>query len=286
MLERTQWDAFWVPPDTTVVDRPELLYLSCPRDVPVLNSALRVRSTNLGALVAEVSAAHRGRCSRWTMYPSEHDGPLQAALEACDYVAAGRHYGYSIATETPRGPIASNLVVERIVDREGLRDVYRVRNLAFGADYMPTEDELDTYVAELLAPRNRVIRFVVRDAHTGAPLSSGGLTVHRALDSGLRSDSRPSRNPAAHRNEFRCAVHEWSDSRTDFGFLWAGGTVPSGRGRGAYSALVTARIEAARALGLPRVGLYARVDTSAPIVAAQGFERHGPMTFWERPALL
>ena len=28
------------------------------------------------------------------------------------------------------------------------------------------------------------------------------------------------------------------------------------------------------------VGLYAKVETSAPIVAKQGFERFGEMTFW------
>ena len=47
-----------------------------------------------------------------------------------------------------------------------------------------------------------------------------------------------------------------------FGFLWAGGTVPDGRGRGAYRALLGARVQAARDAGLRAVGLYARVNTS------------------------
>jgi hypothetical protein len=32
------------------------------------------------------------------------------------------------------------------------------------------------------------------------------------------------------------------------------------------------------------VGLYARRDTSAPIVAAQRFRKLGPMDYWERKA--
>jgi len=30
------------------------------------------------------------------------------------------------------------------------------------------------------------------------------------------------------------------------------------------------------------MGLYARVETSGPIVAAQGFERHGHMVYFDR----
>ena len=91
---------------------------------------------------------------------------------------------------------------------------------------------------------------MARDAATGEALAAGGLTVF-----------------AAQR----------------FGFLWAGGTAPEARRRGAYAALVAARVAAARALGLTHVGLYARVDTSAPIAEANGFRRGGPMTYWERP---
>jgi N-acetylglutamate synthase-like GNAT family acetyltransferase len=68
-----------------------------------------------------------------------------------------------------------------------------------------------------------------------------------------------------------------------FGYLWSGCTLLQTRGRGAYSAVLAARIERARELGLCHVGLYAITDTSAPIVARQGFKRVGTMTYWERP---
>jgi hypothetical protein len=41
-------------------------------------------------------------------------------------------------------------------------------------------------------------------------------------------------------------------------------------------------VACAAALGLGRVGLYARAATSAAIVAAHRFTRAGPMTYRER----
>jgi GNAT superfamily N-acetyltransferase len=65
-------------------------------------------------------------------------------------------------------------------------------------------------------------------------------------------------------------------------FLWAGCTIAEARGRGLYSAVVSARIDWARQRGLQLVGLYALTTTSSPVVAKQGFTRHGGLTHWER----
>ena len=62
--------------------------------------------------------------------------------------------------------------------------------------------------------------------------------------------------------------------------MWGGATLPEARGQGTYTALVTARMADARSLGLARIGLYAIIDTSGPIVEKQGFEKHGLVTFW------
>ena len=35
LMERTQWDRFFVPPDTRIVDRPELLYTATPSMLPI-----------------------------------------------------------------------------------------------------------------------------------------------------------------------------------------------------------------------------------------------------------
>ena len=43
VLERTQWDFFWVPSDVTIVDRPEIAYIHCARRVVYLNQVTRTR---------------------------------------------------------------------------------------------------------------------------------------------------------------------------------------------------------------------------------------------------
>ena len=65
-----------------------------------------------------------------------------------------------------------------------------------------------------------------------------------------------------------------------FALLFAGGTITSARGQGAYTALVAARIAYARSIGIKHVGLFAREDTSAPIVDRQGFINYGEMQQW------
>ena len=252
MLERTQWDLFWVPDDTVVVDRPEVMYMDTPRDVPHLNSIVRLRAegAQLEAVLGEVTQAHAGRSSRLPVTPHNDRAPVLAALRRFGYAPGHEHDGFVMTTDTARPPLVEGLTVRRVDSRAVLDDAVRVMALAFGRDDLLSEAEREQQVAACASPEGRVQRFVVYDAH-GEPMSHGGMTAFPALG---------------------------------FGFLWAGGTAPRARGRGAYSALITARLEKARQMGIGAVGLYARLGTSEPIVAAQGFQRHGRMTFWTRPA--
>ena len=95
----------------------------------------------------------------------------------------------------------------------------------------------------------RCLRFVAYDKKDRQPLSTGGVNLFPKL--GLA-------------------------------FMWAGCTIPEARGRGIYSALVTERMRYARSHGIQHLGLYAMRDTSGPIVQAQGFEKHGPVYFFEK----
>lgn len=252
LLERTQWDTFWVPPDVRIIDRPELLLLSCPDSIHGLNAVHRLRAADadLPRLLDEVARHHAGRSSRVQLYPSNIRPALDRALTAAGYTLANRHDAYTLPTDADRPPTAAGLRVHPVDSLPRLRDAIAVAHAAFGRDDpMPEPDVLSGYLRDCTGPEARVHRFVVYDSATGQPLTSGGMTVYRDLS---------------------------------FGFLWAGGTVPGGRGRGAYTALVTARVRRAAALGIAQVGLYARLETSAPIVAAQGFSRHGPMHHWMR----
>jgi len=251
ILERTQWDFFWVPSFAEVIDRPELLYVRCDRDLPLLNCVTRTRAApeRLDALLAEVGRAHRGVRSRWLVPATFDVGPLEAALDRAGYVPAHHHVACAmpVGAYTPRPD--AGFTVRRVEDRAALLDCLAVADEAFGPSPDRSEAELQFELDGCIRPEGRVHRFVAYDAD-GAPVSSGGLNTYADLS---------------------------------FGFLWAGGTVPEARGRGAYSALLAERIRFARALGIERVGLYARVDTSAPVVKRQGFAPYGPMVYWDRP---
>lgn len=251
LLEASQWDLYWLPADSRVVDRPELLYACSPRSVVGLNLVTRTRPrapSDVERLVAEVSDAHRGVHSRWMVVPACHSPELEVALSGAGYSRAMHHFVYTIepARYTPRAARPS-LRVSTVDSLDMLRDWLTVFAHAFGQAMPPDDAYLAQELDACTRPGARVHRFVVYD--DDRPVCSAGLSVYPSLSLGL---------------------------------LWAGGTVADARGRGAYSAVVAARIARARELGLAYVGLYARQDTSAPIVARQGFERHGWMTFWER----
>lgn len=253
VLEASQWDLFWLPDDARVVDRPEILYTCTPRNVVGLNVVSRTRARDrqrLQALAAEVSDAHRGVHSRWMVVPANHSDDLEAVLADAGYVPGPRHIVYTMAPEryVPRQSAAS-LRVARVDSIETLRDWIDVFESAFERALPRDEAHLASELEACTRPDARTYRFVVYDGDR--PITAAGLGVFPALS---------------------------------LGFFWAGGTIADARGRGAYSAAVAARIACARELGLSLVGLYAREDTSAPIVARQGFERHGWMIYWERAA--
>jgi GNAT superfamily N-acetyltransferase len=252
-MERTQWDFFWVPPDAQVVDRPELLYVSCPRDVPILNCVTRTRAVPavLPVLVEEVGRAHATVRSRWLVRHALWAHSLEPVLGAAGWApAVATHACVMGVSDYERRPSPS-LEIRLVGTMDELRDSVWVIDQAFPDGLRYTEQQFAADLARCTGPDARVQRFVAYERHFAMPVATGCMTVFQDLG---------------------------------FGLLWAGSTVPQARGRGAYSALLAARIDRARELGLSHVGLYAITHTSAPIVTRQGFKRIGAMTYWERPA--
>ena len=253
LLERSQWDLSWVPADCTVIDRPDLGLVACPRDSSYLNMVVRTRAdpAALPALVEEVRAAHAGVGSRWLVCAGNRSSELEAALSAGGYRQGVEHQVRVLEADEFRPRGAKDLAWERVESEASLLDWHAVTEAGFARANPRTAEELAQELAACRSPEGRVFRFIAREAATGRPLSAGGLTLFRDLG---------------------------------FGLLWAGATVPDGRHQGAYSTVLGARVAWARAAGCDRVGLYARHDSSAPIVDRCGFRRYGPMWFWERPA--
>lgn len=244
LLERTQWDLFWLPPDAAVLDRPDLLAVRCPRPVQYLNAVLRTRG-DAERHLAEVQALPSGRPLRWMVTDTWDAAPLTRVLQSHGYTPGEAHEVRVLPVDAwDRTP---TLDTRPVATMQGLRDCVAAANAAFGSTDVSSEESLAVDLRACTEGR-RVHRVVAYDAD-GAPVASGGLTAFPALS---------------------------------FGLLWAGGVVPGARGRGAYTSVLAARIAHAKALGLRWVGLYALASTSAPIVARFRFRDHGRMAFWER----
>ncbi len=250
-LERSQWDLFWIPEDTVVHDRPELLVVSSPRDLTFLNQVTRTDPAHpdLDGLVADVGRAHAGVRSRWSVPSRIANARLHDALGRGGYRPTHEHDARAIEVRTfvPRPSAACEVV--RVATIEHLRELTAVGNAAFGHNRTPSEEELQAALQQCIDPDGRVQRFVAYCG--GVPVSAGSINVFGDLE---------------------------------FGFLWAGCTIPEAEGQGFYSAVVASRVAWASARGLNWVGLYARTTTSSPIVQRQGFGRFGTMTYWDRPA--
>ncbi|MBW2733096.1 MAG: hypothetical protein JRH20_11950 [Deltaproteobacteria bacterium] len=251
ILERSQWDTFWVPSNVKVIERDELLYLSCPRDSTYLNMVTRTRAapTDYPALIDEVVQAHGERRSRWLIPPTLDAAPLEGRLGEAGYTLASSYRVSMIDTSDYKSrPTPDDLVVRLVIDKEGLRDNLAVLDTAFG-DLGPRGADDDSHDLKLCTGRDaRVLRFIGYDGK-GEPLAAGNMTLFPKLS---------------------------------FGLLWSGATKTEARGRGVYSALLAARIVAAEQLGIDSVGLLADEASTAPMVARQGFSQHGTAHYWLR----
>lgn len=247
-LERSQWDFFWIPDDAQVLDRPEVAAVRCDRRIAHLNLVTRTRAepARLPALVRDTWAFIGHDEARWMVPDTIETAPLEAALRGADWAPVFRYEARAIRPSEHTRRAHPRFDVRRVVSHDMLRDCVAVTGRAFGREPPPYDDaQLTSELAQCRDPGGRVHRFVVYDGDR--PVSSGGFNWYPDLR---------------------------------FAFLWAGGTVPEARGSGAYTALVAARVAGAGAMGASFVGLYAKDDTSAPIVARQGFARVGEMSYW------
>lgn len=133
-----------------------------------------------------------------------------------------------------------------------LRKLHKALALAFNKPLnIPSDDELEHMLQEYQQDKPRAIRVIAVEDQDSDALGSGGMSLFDDLG-----------------------------VATFFG----GGTIPSARKRGVYSALIDARIKYAQERGIAIIGIYARHGTSAPIVEQQGFLKCGEMHAWVRKA--
>jgi GNAT superfamily N-acetyltransferase len=249
-MQQAQWDAFWIPRDTRAIDRPELLYLTCERPLFYLNQVLRARAPEqrLPALIDEVIEAHAHTESSWSVYDGSDQDKLERLLQTAGYSSAGDSDGMVIEVSDFRARVHGGMRVEMVQDVEQLRDHLYVMESTFGDVTTHSDAELQELLAGCTGPTTRVVRFLARDA-AAQPIAAGGMNLHPAQD---------------------------------LAYLWGGSTLPEARGQGAYHALLAARVSFAQERGIRTVGVYAMLDTSAPIIARCGFHRSGRLCKWRK----
>ena len=250
VLERASGDSWWMPARVVRVVRPEISYTYDPEGVSLYCTVQRIDQhlSDYRDLIEEVIEAHRpsGSCDITVAAPSA-SSLLTQALEQRGFQTIDVADAWTIDVNAPRPDLPRDLEVMRVETLEAMQDMDRVMDACFER-YQPRGTEaLQADLKATQGAESRCLRFVAYDLNDYTPLATAALNL-------------------------------FAEQRV--GFMWGGSTVPEARGRGVYSALITHRMQVARALNLERIGLYALRGTSGPIIERQGFDRHGPVEFW------
>jgi hypothetical protein len=234
----------WVPDGAPHVAKDEYLVVAYPEWF-ISPTAVRVFGSQRDPreLVAEIVAIVRGwgRDRMWWRV-SDFTRPtqLESYLLGRRATVAERMdvLALPIADGLPDLHVPDDIVVRRVTDESTLRDAQVVGDDAFGGT--EAEHPLDEALAEIRGgldddSSGRFVAYL-----DGRPAGSGGWTL---------------RGPVCR--------------------LWGGSTHSSLRGRGAYRAVLDARLRVARAAGATLGLTHGIIDTSSPILRGVGFTRYG-----------
>lgn len=251
-IQKAMSSFWWCPDNCKVIDREEIGYLVDPTGM--FNQVARIDDThpNLEALVKEFSEAYQGVTNSVITFP-EQNPRLFELLEAEGYKPTHLHdIRYQLVDERQfqDNPNLKTLIVK---NRKDLLRLLKTSSLAFGKPHIEQpEENLQHMLQEYNSHKPRAVRVIAFEEgqeNDEMALGSGGMSLFDELG-----------------------------VATFFG----GGTIPSARNKGVYTAVIDARIKYAKERGIPIVGIYARKNTSAPIVEKQGFLKCGEMQYWER----
>ena len=235
----------WVPHYARSVRTDEYLVVAYPESYLTPTGARLLGSGREPAeVVDEVHAVTRdlGRERLWWTV-SNTSGPdgVEAELlrRGAQVVERMDVLGLDLAGGVPEMPTGDDVTVARVTDREGVRAALLISQSAFGGS-APDDEELDHGLEEVSRglgddSGGRVVASVA-----GRPASTGGWGIVGPV----------------------CR-------------LWGGGTHPDLRGRGAYRAVLRARLDIAVGAGATLALTHGRVDTSSPILRGLGFRRYG-----------
>lgn len=255
LMRKANRDLFWLPDDVRKVDRPEILYIYSNRNSNSFNQVIDASLEEIifPNLVDEVCTAHHKNPSRWFFHPdmasSDRTRKAEKILLEHDYKLKSETHGYVSPVIVQDSSPLKDIECKKADTLQHLRDFNHVLDLAFEKPSSRTDNDLKQELPFCQGETPRVVRYIAYDRKTLAPVSAAAMTLFYDLK---------------------------------IGFLWAGCTIKKYRNRGIYHEILNNRINFAAKHGLQFVGLYARVNTSAPIVAKMGFQKLNPMFQFEK----
>lgn len=242
----TAWS--WVPDFARSVRTEEYLVVAYPESFLTPTGARVLGSDGADRdphdLVDEVHAVARdlGRDRLWWTVSDTTSPGVEAEVERRGGTVVERSDVLAFDLSTGRVPdlgVPGDVAVRRVVKRADVLESLVISQLAFGGNE-PDDAEVDLNVAEVDKglvddSGGRVLASV-----DGRPASTGGWTLA---------------GPVAR--------------------FWGAGTHPDLRGRGAYRAVLQARLRHVVDGGATLALTHGRVETSSPILRSVGFRRYG-----------
>jgi 8-oxo-dGTP pyrophosphatase MutT (NUDIX family) len=233
----------WTPHDAAVVETDHVT-LVVRHDLATVNRAEGTDAAKLVVAVLRLAGANQAEAVLWPVHPASLPADLGTALQR---VGAEVDQVADISSADLTGPLPSldvppDVTVELVDSAEQLEQAYPVLAAAF--DEPPASPQFRAGDAAELAEQvalgeaRQRFRFLARI--DGRVVGTGGVTV------------------------------EGQVAR-----LWGAAVHPDARGRGAYRAILAARLEIAARRGARFALVKARSGTSAPILRRAGFVAHG-----------
>lgn len=244
-LETSSWDyePAWRPPGLVYVERPDLTMWATDARTPYANKVVRTLFAEASAeqSIDEVLAFFKAqdRPFSWDIGPSTRPPDLADRLRRRGFVETGRYDGLAKPLDEVLPSPAPEVVVERVETAGQVRELVEISGHVFGY----ASDAIEELMAERLA-------------YLSLPERRGGYLLARV-------QGRAAGNAA------------WRDSADGTAvYLTGGATMPQYRRWGVYSALLTRRLLDARERGAQLATVWAREETSSPILRRRGFSKH------------
>lgn len=242
----------WYPTDATTLETDRLLLVRWPDYYQAPPTAVRVApdapvDDTLDVVAEHARAWGADRVLVWVKLdaPAGLEDALRARGGVLDETVDVFALDLTDGAGRPDLAVPDDLEVRWQVDEATTRDALQVGVEAFEEGSLPPPERLHELAAEAAADLEAG-RGATAIAYDGArPVAAGGLSL---VDGVAR--------------------------------LWGGGVVPDARGRGAYRAVLDARLEHAVARGATTALVKGRVETSGPILRRAGFEVFGQERSW------